>query len=192
MTKIYDGYVMALMRVKVQVRNLELPEVPSVENMTAWLKKQEEFDMTEGFEPVTVETVDALEARPVRDVRPEYVKALVGKTITRVYSNQDKAIFRLSDGSLYGFYVEGDCCSSSWIESTNGDLKGEVLDVNQVDLPNVAEEEHGGELIQAYAIEVYTSLGGVYTIEFRNSSNGYYGGSAVWGDKTEKDVGGME
>lgn len=65
MTKIYDGYVMALMRVKVQVRNLELPEVPSVANMTEWLKKQEEFDMTEGFEPVTVETVDALEARPV-------------------------------------------------------------------------------------------------------------------------------
>lgn len=67
MTRIYDGYVMALMRVKVQVRNLELPEVPSVANMSEWLKKQEEFDMTEGFEPVAVETVNALEARPQYD-----------------------------------------------------------------------------------------------------------------------------
>ena len=174
---------MAMMRVKVQVRNLELPEVPSVANMTEWLKRQEEFDMTEGFEPVVVETVDALEARPL----PVYAAALIGKTITQVYHDDDKAIFRLSDGTLYGFWVEGDCCSTSWIEGTNGELGGEVTDVKEVDLPGW-EEDNGNTDIKVYAVEVYTTKGGVYTIEFRNSSNGYYGGNTRWQWYTEKDV----
>lgn len=108
---------------------------------------------------------------------------MVGKILKSVDLSADKAriTFAFADGTTQAFGVSGDCCSNSWIEhmETPGDVDGaKVLAVEESDVvvddspAAVAEHEH----LQVYQTFFRTDKGTI-TLEYRNSSNGYYGGS---------------
>lgn len=112
------------------------------------------------------------------------VKGLIGKAIGTVGLSEDGSEFQITfqDGSVKSYAVEGDCCSRSWIEHLEAphDLAGAVLlgieDSDSITSDHDAhDEENGGDSIQVYNTRFRTSKGDI-VLEFRNSSNGYYGG----------------
>lgn len=116
------------------------------------------------------------------------LKHLIGKTIREVLINhsKDMIVFKCNDSDIIAFEAHGDCCSSSWIENiTNAqDLTdGLVLEVKELDLSD--RNNNGGEYgeyVQFYGEEILalTPNGPVKClIEYRNESNGYYGGDLI-------------
>lgn len=77
------------------------------------------------------------------------------------------------------FEVVGGCCSKSWIEHLEvpRDLSGAVL--LSIEEPDGIELEPCSEgpnrYIQVYQTKFHTTKGTI-SLEYRNSSNGYYGG----------------
>ena len=104
---------------------------------------------------------------------------LVGKVIRNVRISEDKdiIIFETDDGEFVG-ECEGDCCSSTWIEHIELPAYGfpaKVLDVNDLDMPDLGDMQ-GHDVVSYYGLEIKTDKGSI-KIDYRNSSNGYYGGS---------------
>ncbi len=91
-------------------------------------------------------------------------------------------ILRFLDESSIAIGVEGDCCSKSWIEHlTVPDLKAgaTVFGVVAYEMPDIrlnSDTEHDVTLL--YELRIRTSLGDV-VMEYRNYSNGFYGGYPV-------------
>jgi hypothetical protein len=107
----------------------------------------------------------------------------VGKTINRALINPDHTImFWQVDNVWYRIVAEGDCCSNSWYEHCDG---GDVLQDATLssfeDIARDGEERGEYECIRINILKFKTSKGHC-TIEFRNSSNGYYSG---WAEITE-------
>lgn len=104
-----------------------------------------------------------------------------GKTLAAVELNaaRDKLTLRLADGTLRTYRVEGDCCSRSWIEhlETPGDIVGAVL-LDVVDSGGITVPSGDYECLRVYNTTFRTNRGDV-VLEYRNSSNGYYGGYLV-------------
>lgn len=95
---------------------------------------------------------------------------------------RDVITFTFQDGFERRFSVEGDCCSSSWIEHLEmpPDIVGATLLSVEDSAPitqDHAEHDDGGE-ISVYNTSFKTDRGEI-VLEFRNSSNGYYGGWLV-------------
>lgn len=102
----------------------------------------------------------------------------------------DYVIFRFQDGTEQYFMVEGDCCSFSWIEHSTipDDIKGAVfLGFEDLDedrgVPTPPQVDYEGkseyvECVRAYQSLFHTTRGSV-VVEYRNESNGYYGGEIV-------------
>lgn len=114
------------------------------------------------------------------------MKKLIGKTIEDVSMNPEHTMigFRTVDGEKLLYYTEGDCCSSSWIEHTeNVDQLHEatVTKIETVPMPETREED--GDFIQFYGVKIHVEKQGrpvpAFFFEFRNRSNGYYGGMLV-------------
>lgn len=122
---------------------------------------------------------------------------LVGKTIESVVmgpqgrgperwqGERQDILFTFADGSKVKGVVSGDCCSSSWIEHLTipPDIKGATIikagDSAPVGLSSWEDEyDH----IQVYNTSIATDRGEII-IEYRNSSNGYYGGSIDFYDE---------
>lgn len=109
------------------------------------------------------------------------MKELIGKTIRKVFveSDQNAMIFDTSDG-LLRFATYGDCCSETWFSDIyNFDaLLGTVASVEDLELPdyNVNDGRGRQEEDSAYGLKITTNKGDA-KIVYRNSSNGYYGGS---------------
>lgn len=121
---------------------------------------------------------------------------VIGKQIDAVLldDDRDRVLFRFQDGSDRSYGVEGDCCSHSWIEHLEmpSDFKGaKILSVE--DGGGVAWDNH--ECVQSErdddyrvtkegcghdSLSVYNTLfktdKGTIVLEYRNDSNGYYGG----------------
>jgi hypothetical protein len=104
---------------------------------------------------------------------------MVGCAIKSIHRGDDYLYFT-TDKGVFKFVVDADCCSHTWINDLTGVsnvLGKQVTAVEDVEdgspLDNTME---GGEYIQFYAKELRTT-GGVLTVCYRNSSNGYYGGS---------------
>jgi hypothetical protein len=109
---------------------------------------------------------------------------IVGKRIASVAltSNKEKIVFAFQDGTTQAFVTEGDCCSRSWIEHLEmpNDLAGATLlavdDSAGVDVTEDKEKNADGhECLQVYGTTFRTDRGDI-VLEYRNSSNGYYGG----------------
>lgn len=111
---------------------------------------------------------------------------LVGKTIQKIkIAADDMAIMFVCDDGEHIARCDADCCSHTWIENVDINVLGfpcTVLEVVDLDLPEEEEEWDGnGEYIQFYGLKIVTDRGAI-ELDYRNSSNGYYGGSLSWPD----------
>ena len=102
---------------------------------------------------------------------------LSGQKLAKVEVTTDREclVFTLADGRTVTYVAEGDCCSTSWIEhlTVPSDIAGaEVTAFRGLDM---GETEVDHETIKAYQTSFATARGEI-VVEYRNSSNGYYGG----------------
>lgn len=113
---------------------------------------------------------------------------LIGRTIKRIYMNEDALKFETDLGNVT-FKVYGDCCSSSYFHDFIGVEKllcgNPVVSIKAIDLDTgdskVKVNRNDYEEVECYGYEIVTEdpmFGEVTSVfSFRNSSNGYYGGS---------------
>lgn len=114
---------------------------------------------------------------------PDFSK-LEGKVILSVELSpkKDEIMFQFVDGTSVRYAVEGDCCSNSWIEHLEmpiSVLGAKILSVEDSGPVTQDHSEHdqenGGDCISVYNTNFHTDRGTI-VLEYRNSSNGYYGG----------------
>jgi hypothetical protein len=92
--------------------------------------------------------------------------------------NDDTITFHCKNGD-YVFVADGDCCSTTYIDSIEGPKAGKIIQVLE---PGWCEEgeryrtEENGER-KFYKVTLVIEGKGHLDIEYRNESNGYYGGS---------------
>lgn len=112
------------------------------------------------------------------------IELLKNKIITALYKSDDNGelSFKVHDNEYINFVAVGDCCSTTWFEHFSGIenlISNQIIDIEEVDMSHLNEDinEESGcyDEIQVYGIKIKTTKGYV-DIEFRNSSNGYYGG----------------
>lgn len=111
-------------------------------------------------------------------------KSLTGKTITGMKIADDKhaILFQTTDGDVVA-QTDGDCCSFTWIESVELPARGfpaVVQSVTDLDMPSLGNTDEWQE-ISYYGCKVTTDKGDI-VIDYRNESNGYYGGNLSWPD----------
>lgn len=117
------------------------------------------------------------------------LQRLVGRKITKIFMNEDNLKFETDLGEPIVFAVYGDCCSSSYFHDFIGVEKllkgGRVTSVESIELETsdstVKVNRNDSEEIQCYGYKIrvedekFGELTAVFS--FRDSSNGYYGGS---------------
>lgn len=105
------------------------------------------------------------------------MQQLINKTIRSCSWSKDgtKMTITTSEGD-FNFYTGSDCCSESWIEHvTEPKYPAKILSIEEKDLPGPTPSGRQ-EYDQAYSTVFKTDQGDL-EVEYRNSSNGYYGGS---------------
>lgn len=114
------------------------------------------------------------------------VHPLENKIIQSIQITDDKhALKFITDKGEVLAVCYGDCCSHTWIEHINTPALGfpaKVISIENRDMPE--PEEKDWELIRFYGIRIITDKGDI-DIEYRNSSNGYYGGDLRFPDQNE-------
>jgi hypothetical protein len=107
---------------------------------------------------------------------------LVGKTITKIKIAEDKQaiLFITEDGEIMA-KCDGDCCSYTWVEHMTLPYLGlpcKVLAADDIPMPDLGEMP-GCEQVSYYGFKISTDKGDI-VIDYRNDSNGYYGGNICW------------
>ncbi|WP_148057459.1 hypothetical protein [Pseudomonas brassicacearum] len=109
---------------------------------------------------------------------------LIDKKIIGMKIAQDKKalLFVVESGDNLIAKVDADCCSETWIESVELPALGFPFTISAVeeldlDKPSISNEEY--ECLQFYGAKIVTDKGDMI-IDYRNESNGYYGGSICW------------
>ena len=108
---------------------------------------------------------------------------LIGKTLLGIKIAEDKEaiLFMTNQGEIIA-RCDADCCSSTWIEHVELPALGfpaTVIAVSDLDLPGSEEHHPEYDCLQVYGLKIATDKGDCI-LDYRNSSNGYYGGSLVW------------
>lgn len=107
---------------------------------------------------------------------------LVGKTIKAVFLAEDRRAvkFVLADDSEIVARCDADCCSYTWIENFEmpDNMLGTVIEADGIDMPDQGDME-GRDVVRYYGFRIVTERG-ICTIDYRNDSNGYYGGNLSW------------
>jgi len=108
---------------------------------------------------------------------------LVGRTITGISITEDRLALRFSttDGDVVA-KTDADCCSSTWVEHVELPALGfpaKVASAEDLDLPGSREDDPEHDCLAVYGLKITTDKGEI-VIDYRNSSNGYYGGSLTW------------
>jgi hypothetical protein len=102
---------------------------------------------------------------------------LVGKMLSKVELAADKKAVRFTvDGDEVVAKCDGDCCSDTWIESVEmpaGGLPAKILAAEDLNLPQSSNE------LALYGLKLTTDKGDL-VLDYRNESNGYYGGNLSW------------
>ena len=99
--------------------------------------------------------------------------------LTQSY-NGDSVTFATDKGDVTATCY-GDCCSSTWIEHIDLPTRGfpaKVLSVENLDMPDLGDMP-GCDCVAYYGLKITTDNGDMI-IDYRNDSNGYYGGSLEW------------
>ena len=91
--------------------------------------------------------------------------------------------FVLADGEMV-VNVDADCCSYSWVEHVELPALGfpaTVVSVEDIDMPEGLASPFRSEpdVLAFYGCKITTDRGEI-VIDYRNDSNGYYGGSLSW------------
>jgi len=112
-------------------------------------------------------------------------KCLDDKTITGIEIADDKKAMRflIEGGEPIVAKADGDCCSSSWIEHVElpaGGFPAKVISVADLALPGSSSSDDD-DCLSVYGLKIATDKGDL-VIDYRNSSNGYYGGNLSWPD----------
>ena len=107
---------------------------------------------------------------------------LVGRTIKDMKLADDKkAILFVTDSGDVVARMDGDCCSSTWAEHIEMvPLPALVVSVDDIDMPDLGSPDKY-EVIAYYGCKITTDKGYII-IDYRNESNGYYGGNISWPD----------
>lgn len=112
------------------------------------------------------------------------VNPLIGRTVKDVALATDGGAiqFTLDDGTTIIARADGDCCSHTWIAEVQGVdqiLDSRIVAVEEVGSTRVNEGEQGDTVIAFYGCKI-TSEKGYALLDYRNESNGYYGGNLAW------------
>lgn len=102
---------------------------------------------------------------------------LVGKVLEGLKLSEDKMsiCFITNEGDIIG-RCDAECCSHTWIESINSTLRrlpAFISSYEDIELNSDKDDESG--TLQFYGIRLVTDEGEII-IDYRNESNGYYGG----------------
>ena len=111
-------------------------------------------------------------------------ESLIGRTITGYVLSEDRETitFQFAAGDAITLETEGGCCSYTWIESIDlpDNLLGIVRAVEDIAMPDLGgmptETVPSPDVVQYYGLKITTDKGSA-VIDYRNNSNGYYGGS---------------
>lgn len=122
------------------------------------------------------------------------MQELVGKTIRTIKLNSDSTtvVFETDDGPVI-FDTSGDCCSTSWFEhftNVKEAIGQKVLKVIERESyeANDSQKKEDQDCVQVYGYSIeHTGLVPL-DVEFRNESNGYYGGSCDRSDVVPADL----
>jgi hypothetical protein len=102
---------------------------------------------------------------------------LIGEVIKDIEVSCDQGALRLTlGGGIAILNTTGDCCSESWWADIDNVCHGKILSVEDIDLPAPTDNRTRQEVDEAYGV-VFKTTDGTMTCVYRNSSNGYYGGS---------------
>lgn len=113
---------------------------------------------------------------------------LIGKKIVSMKIAKDKEaiLFVTDDGESLIAKVDADCCSHTWIESIEMPALGlpfTISSIEDLDMGKEALSDENYECLQFYGAKIVTDKGDI-VIDYRNESNGYYGGDICWpGDR---------
>jgi hypothetical protein len=114
------------------------------------------------------------------------MRQLLEETIQYIYMDEDNqciAFINFHGNEFFVYEAVGECCSSSWIESINNvenlideeiigiERKGEAIRSKNEEKSQ--DEDESREVAFGYTLK---TIKGYIDIEFRNESNGYYGG----------------
>lgn len=134
------------------------------------------------------------------------IEALVGLKVGEIeFSSECIKLHGMQngEGKTYRLDPEGDCCSTSWFESIieqNSLVGHTIISVENLDLDNPANgktcekcgadhnEKKPHDELKFYGFALNTNLGRCI-IDYRNDSNGYYGGEVRVFDATPKHAG---
>ena len=101
----------------------------------------------------------------------------------QIAADRQSLKFVLTDGELI-VDVDADCCSYSWVEHIElpaGGFPATVASVSEIDMPEGAASTFhtDADVLAFYGCKIATDKGEI-VIDYRNDSNGYYGGSLTW------------
>lgn len=109
---------------------------------------------------------------------------LVGKTIKDIMVADDKmAIKFICDDGEHIARADTDCCAHTWIEHMELPALGfpcQVVKAEDLGIEDITDpdEEYDDRTLK-YGLKLTTDRGEI-VIDYRNESNGYYGGDLVW------------
>lgn len=105
----------------------------------------------------------------------------IGGTVLWVGECDGNVIIHTDKGNLI-LEPKGDCCSRSWIDSY--DMEPGFIGSKLLDLDIGPVQHHDSGCLKIYFSTIKTERARM-TIEYRNSSNGYYGGwiNFIWKEK---------
>jgi hypothetical protein len=123
---------------------------------------------------------------------------LVGKTIfgIKIADDRQALLFETDTGNIK-VLADADCCSYTWIEHIELPALGFPARVSAVDdlqMPEgkASEFHKDDDVLQFYGCKIVTDKGEI-VIDYRNDSNGYYGGSLCWpSERLYGGVGGQD
>lgn len=109
---------------------------------------------------------------------------VAGKTIDELYVGPEEAYLVLVvGGERIVWDTDSDCCSETWfadIKGVNRLIGHRVLAVSAEDAENDPEDGRTRQESDTVQTLRFTTDAGEAEIIWRNSSNGYYGGSVFW------------
>jgi hypothetical protein len=107
-------------------------------------------------------------------------ETVIGLRLGRTDGGREFLSFLLANGREWTYELYGDCCSESWvytIQNVRGLLDNKIQAVVPIPEVELADDGRGRQDRDILYRYTFVTSKGYTDLEFRNSSNGYYGGS---------------